>query len=49
MDLYHLLEMSEIDVKDLLLKYDATIEDARGLNLALRNLKISIGTHVHRV
>lgn len=42
MDLYHLLEMSEIDVKDLLLKYDATIEDARGLNLALRNLKISI-------
>lgn len=42
MDLYHLLEVSETDVKELLLKYGASAEDARGLNLALRNLKISI-------
>ena len=43
MNLNHLLEMSEMEVKTLLLKYGATNEDARGLNLALGNLKISIG------
>lgn len=41
--LYSLLELSESDIKALLLKYGGSNEDARRLNLALRNLKIATG------
>ncbi|XP_052800310.1 kinase suppressor of Ras 2-like [Mya arenaria] len=41
LSLYSLLEQSESDIKCLLLKHKASNEDARRLNLALRNLKIA--------
>lgn len=39
--LYTLLEMSETDIKGMLMKHNASNEDARRLNLALRNLNIA--------
>ncbi|XP_060579318.1 kinase suppressor of Ras 2-like [Ruditapes philippinarum] len=41
LSLYSLLELSETDIKTKLLKHNASAEDARRLNLSLRNLNIA--------
>ncbi|XP_053375416.1 kinase suppressor of Ras 2-like isoform X2 [Mercenaria mercenaria] len=41
LSLYTLLELSETDIKTKLLKHNASNEDARRLNLSLRNLNIA--------
>lgn len=46
MNLYSLLEMSETKIKTLLTKHGGSDEDARRLNLALRNLTIATGKAV---
>lgn len=43
LSLYTLLELSETDIKTWLLKHNASDEDARRLNLSLRNLNIATG------